>query len=63
MRQNEYEINENVSYFRKKDTKITITRTNYGKVISLLYKALYSDYKLSNDDLKIIINYIVKEYI
>ena len=37
-------------------------RTNYDKVISLLYKALYSDYELSDDDLKIIINYVMEEY-
>lgn len=37
-------------------------RTNYDKVISLLYRALYSDYKLSDDDLKIIINYVMEEY-
>lgn len=38
------------------------TRTNYGKVISLLYKALYSDYKLKSEDLKLIIDYITEEY-
>lgn len=37
-------------------------RTNYDKVISLLYKALYSDYELNDNDLKIIIDYITKEY-
>lgn len=38
------------------------TRTNYGKVISLLYRALYSDYILSDRDFKLIIDYIMKEY-
>lgn len=37
-------------------------RTNYGKVISLLYGALYSDYELSDKDLKLIINYVMEEY-
>ena len=37
-------------------------RTNYGKVISLLYSALYSDYKLTDKDIKLIIDYIMKEY-
>lgn len=37
-------------------------RTNYGKVISLLYRALYSDYELKDNDLKLIIDYIMKEY-
>lgn len=39
------------------------TRTNYGKVISILYRALYSDYKLSDRDLKLIINYVMEEYL
>lgn len=39
------------------------TRANYGKVISLLYGALYSNYKLTDRDLKLIIDYITKEYI
>ena len=38
------------------------TRTNYSNVISLLYRALYSDYKLTSEDLKLIIDYIMKEY-
>lgn len=38
------------------------TRTNYSNVISLLYKALYSDYKLTSEDLKYIINYVMEEY-
>lgn len=37
-------------------------RTNYDKVISLLYRALYSDYELTNKDLIKIIDYITKEY-
>jgi hypothetical protein len=39
------------------------TRNNYGKVISLLYKALYGDYVLTDEDLIKIIDYIMKEYI
>lgn len=38
-------------------------RTNYGKVISLLYRALYSDYVLTDENLIEIIDYIMKEYI
>lgn len=38
-------------------------RTNYDKVITLLYKAMYSVYQLTYKDLKIIIDYIMKEYI
>ena len=38
------------------------TRTNYGKVISLLYSALYDNYKITDEDLKLIIDYIMKEY-
>lgn len=41
---------------------IILARTNYSNVISLLYKALYSDYKLTREDLKLIIDYIMKEY-
>lgn len=37
-------------------------RTNYSNVISLLYRALYSDYELTNKDLITIIDYITKEY-
>lgn len=37
-------------------------RNNYSNVITLLYKALYSDYKLTSEDLKLIIDYIMKEY-
>lgn len=38
------------------------TRVNYGKVISLIYGALYDNYKLTDKDLKLIIDYIMKEY-
>ncbi len=38
------------------------TRTNYSNVISLLYRTLYSDYELSDKDLKLIINYVMEEY-
>lgn len=38
-------------------------RTNYGKVISLLYGALYGEHKLSDKDLILIIDYIMSEYL
>lgn len=37
-------------------------RINYDKVITLLYKAMYGEYKLEYNDLKEIINYIMEEY-
>lgn len=38
------------------------TRANYDKVISLLYGTLYGEHKLTDKDLKLIINYIMEEY-
>ena len=38
------------------------TRANYGKVIAMLYGALYGNYKLKDEDLREIINYIMEEY-
>lgn len=37
-------------------------RPNYDKVISMLYGALYGDYKLKDEDLRKIIDYIMEEY-
>ena len=37
-------------------------RKNYDKVISALYRALYSNEPLTDDELKLIINYIMEEY-
>ena len=39
-----------------------VARRNYDRVISLLYKAMYSDYQLQYKDLKTIIDYIMEEY-
>lgn len=46
----------------KKPTKFLKTRSGCSKVLTLLYRALYSDYELSDDDLKYIINYVMEEY-
>lgn len=37
-------------------------RNNYDKVISSLYRALYGDNKLTDKELKMIIDYIMGEY-
>ena len=38
-------------------------RKHYDEVIGLLYSALYGDYELSDRDLKLIIEYIMNEYL
>ena len=37
-------------------------RKNYEKVISVLYRALYSNDPLTDEELKLIIEYIMEEY-
>lgn len=39
-----------------------MVRKNYDKVISALYRALYSNEPLSDEELKMIIDYIMEEY-
>ncbi len=39
-----------------------IVRKNYDKVISSLYRALYTDEPLTADELKLIIEYVMEEY-
>lgn len=37
-------------------------RNNYNKVISALYRALYNNEPLTDDELKLIIDYVMEEY-
>ena len=37
-------------------------RRGFSKVLKLLYSSLYDSYKLSDADLKYIINYVMEEY-
>lgn len=45
-----------------KESSSLIVRKNYDKVISSLYRALYSNEPLTDDELKLIIEYVMEEY-
>ena len=39
-----------------------VVRRNYDKVINSLYRALYTEEPLTDDELKLIIDYVMEEY-
>lgn len=68
---NFYCLTSEVEYIQASEEKIgktplidraILVRRNYDKVISSLYRALYTEEPLTDDELKLIIDYIMEEY-